>query len=384
MKNIFKRISACVIAFVMVVGASFALTGCGKKAETKVMNLSVNPSIEFIVDEDDKVISVSATNEDGAYILQKYTEFTGMSAKDAALKFLELSEEYGFVVEGSTDGETFTISVSGENAEELYNTVKNKISSKATELGVSIQNLVKVGKEELKSVVAECYKEYSSADLENLTEKELVKLIQDSREETKNLFTEDEKQAYYRERAQKVISAKIDAINNYLEENNSIQNLIITPIVNAMNTIYSTLESTFNSINAQIEEMYTNASTGVNAKLDDYIELKKEYLAAVEEYKQAVENSSANVETLKQEMEALKAQAEQDWAALKTARDNVKQQFTTLMETTVQEILTNLNTQVNSLLEKIDLTAQEISQEVQSQITALKTEYENSTSNPWA
>ena len=127
MKKI-KKIGLGALALMIGVGAT-AFTGCScdeDPNELQIMNLSVNPGVEFVVDENDKVLSVTASNEDGAYLLEKFTEFTGMSAKDAALKFIEMSEEYGFVVSGTANGESITISVSGEGAEKLYNDVKGK------------------------------------------------------------------------------------------------------------------------------------------------------------------------------------------------------------------------------------------------------------------
>ena len=384
MKKLFSKIAMFMLSLVFVVGAAVTFTACGEPKETQVMTLSVNPSVEFLVDGNNKVISVSATNEDGVYLLQKYSEFTGMSAKDAALKFLELSEEYGFVVEGSTDGETFTISVSGADAEKLYNDVKSKISAKATELGVSIANMVEMNKAKLQEMVAECYQEYSSKEIEELTEKELLSLIEKSREETKNLFTDDEKQAYYRERAQKVIEAKIDAVNDYLEEHKSLQNLVLQTAVATMNSVYDTLETTFENINNKFEEFYNNATTGINAKLDSYVDLKKDYLEAFEAYKQAVENNAANVDVLKQQMETLKSQAETNWKKLEEARNDAKEEIEALMKTAVNNTLTLINTQITSILEQIDLTVKDINNQVQLEINALKAEYENSAENPWA
>ena len=37
--------------------------------EKRVMNISINPSVEFVLDEEDKVISVNALNEEGNLII---------------------------------------------------------------------------------------------------------------------------------------------------------------------------------------------------------------------------------------------------------------------------------------------------------------------------
>jgi len=383
MKKIFKRM-ACLLAMVIVFGAGLTLAGCfNDDGETQIMNLSVNPSVEFILDKNDKVVTVSATNEDGAYILEKFTTFTGMSAKDAALKFLELSEEYGFVVSGSTTGETFKISISGGDEEKLYKDVKNKITNKATELGLTIGSLIEIDDDELEEMVAEYYQEYSKAMIDELEEKELINLIKQSREETKELLTDDEKQAYYRERAQKVINAKINAINNYLEENSSFLNNLITPIVNAMNNAYNSIQNSYTTINTQIEELYNNTTNGINLIREEYITQKKAYLLAVEEYKTALEESSPNLQEIKTNMENLKAQADATWSNLASARNTAKSQLSNLIETTIHTQLTALNTQIDALLSHISLNAIDIQNQVQTQINLLKTEFENATQNPW-
>ena len=67
MKKVFKCLS-----LIMIVGM-FALiaTSCGKKTEAELSRVTVdiNPSIELMVDEEQKVISVSALNDDGSIII---------------------------------------------------------------------------------------------------------------------------------------------------------------------------------------------------------------------------------------------------------------------------------------------------------------------------
>ena len=387
MKNLFKRISVYALTLIIVLGAGITLTACIKKdtdetKENQIINLSVNPGIEFIVDNDDKVISVSATNEDGAYILEKFTSFTGMTAQDAAFKFLELAEQYGFVVEGSTNGEIFTISVSGEGAEDLYNDVKNKINQKAIALGLSISQMNKIDEDDLENMVAECYQEYSLIEIDELDEDELINLIKSSREETKDLYTNDEKQAYYRERAQKVISAKIDVINTYLEQNSSLIDSIITPFVDSMNQVYSIIQTEYNSINSQIENLYSSVN-GIDDKFEEYVSQKKAYLNAVEEYRTALEQNLANAEELKTSMESIKAQSESTWNEVESARNNATQQLLILVQANIHNELTMLNTQIDTILESINLSITQINSAIQTQINSLKTEYANASVNPW-
>ena len=378
--KLLKKLSMYVLIVAIIATSGIVFTACGDPKEPQVMSLSVNPGVEFILDKDDKVISVSADNEDGAYILDKFTTFTGMSAKDAALKFLELSEQYGFVVEGSTNGEKFTISVSGEGADKLYHDVKGKINSKVSQLGLSIDNMVTMAKTDLETKVAECYQEYTSSELASKSYEELVNMLKASREETKNLFTNEEKQEYYRERAQKVMEATIDAIEEYLSENPSLNNLVVTTAVAAMDVANSALTTAYNTINATLDSLYSVIDT----KREEYIAKKQAYLDAVEEYRTALENSASNVEELKDTMESLKEQANDMYDTLKTKRDEAIQELRDYVDETLGTLITTLNEKMNAVLTHISAATAAIDSEVQTVINNLKTEYSNASVNPWA
>jgi len=389
MKNIFKKVGAGLLSVALVVGAGATLVGCGKKdpdPENQVLSLSVNPGVEFIVDNDDKVLSVTASNEDGAYLLEKFTDFTGMSAKDAALKFLELSEQYGFVVEGTTNGETFTISVSGDGANDLYNDVKNKINNKATELGLTIGAMDKITEEELEAIVAECYQEYSAEAIDDLDDEELLNLIKQSREETKDLKTEEERLAYYKDRALKVIETKINAINEYLDEDATLEEKIKAQADSILlNEIYPTIVGFYDLVEGQLNEL----NGLIDEQLNSYISQKEEYLALVEEYREALalnsdSDPSNDVDAVElTELTTLKQQADTVKAQIETFRTQAKAQISSILETYVYPSLQTINGYINSILSDIDLSISEINNQVQTQITTLKTEHALNSTNPW-
>jgi len=387
-----KKIGIGALALILGLGTT-TLTGCGKDKdpnELQIMNLSVNPGVEFVVDEKDKVLSVTANNEDGAFLLEKFTEFTGMSAKDAALKFIEISEEYGFVVSGTVNGESITISVSGEGAEKLYNDVKGKISSKVSELGMSVGQMIEIADEELESIVQQCYQEYSASEIANMSDEKLLELIQQSREETKDIHTEQERLEYYKERAEKILEAKIEAIKEYIDNNtNALENITLTPLVTAMDMAYSTIETAYNTIDTQLQTAFSTIDTHMN----NYVEEKERYLAAVEEYREALEANSdtnpdnnftdAQVEELKNAMVALKTEAKDLYDDLDAARQDVVEDMMNLVQTTIHTHMTALNNAIDAVLEKISLSVDTMQTEVNSAIEALKNEYKTNSTSPW-
>ena len=381
MKKIMKKVGIMGMSLLMVAGASSTLTACGKDDDEKqVMSISVNPAIEFVVDEDDKVLSVTATNEDGMYLLEKYAEFEGMSAKDAALKVIELAEEYGFVVSGSANGEEVTISVSGDGAEKLYKDVKGKIADKVSDLGLTIGKMVELGEEELEKMVAECYQEYSATDIDEMDDEELLNLLEKSRKETKDLINPDERLAYYQERAQKVIEAKIDAIKAYVEENAGLaSNLVIAPMMTMLDTLYAQVETSYNTLTTQMNEL----GNTVRSYKDEYIGKKREYLAAVEEYRTALEENATNVNELKSQMETLRAQAKEKQSTLSSQRENFKNQMLQSVKTSIHAQLNLINGKITEILGNLDLTMAQLDVEVQEQVNVLINKYKTNSVNPW-
>lgn len=85
-----NRIICYVVAMIMLLCVAVLMFGCKntKDDQTTVMNMSINPEVEFILDKDNKVVSVSAKNDEGNFIIAK-ASFEGMSAEEAAKLFCQ-------------------------------------------------------------------------------------------------------------------------------------------------------------------------------------------------------------------------------------------------------------------------------------------------------
>lgn len=126
MNKIIKNMFSSLFMLVLVICCCFTVVGCSCNDDetdktSKVMNLSLNPSIELVLDKDNKVVSVNALNDEGNYIVSNVT-FTGLTAEDAVDAFLEATKENGFIIEGevSANENQLKIAISGENAYSIY------------------------------------------------------------------------------------------------------------------------------------------------------------------------------------------------------------------------------------------------------------------------
>ena len=99
-----KKIVSFVLSACLAVPATMLLTGCDGHDDNTVMNVSLNPSVEFILDSNDKVVSVNAKNEEGNLILSAQAngeQFVGKDANSAVKLFASYSKEMGFLFEGN-------------------------------------------------------------------------------------------------------------------------------------------------------------------------------------------------------------------------------------------------------------------------------------------
>ena len=223
-----KKILSFVLAICMIIPCAWMLAACKKTEEpkanatTKVMNVGLNPKIEFVLNQDDKVLSVNALNEDGNHIISisldsktKISGFEGLTADEAVELFLSITEDNGYLITG--DAEKVSIEISGE-AEDLLKKVKNRANKFLSENGFTIEVATDfLQKTDLLNEVQQCVQEYTQKELEWMTEEQLIDLLKKSRQETKNLLTQELKDAYYNMRAEKINIAELEKLLEIVE-----------------------------------------------------------------------------------------------------------------------------------------------------------------------
>ena len=81
-----KKLISALCAVVLCVCMIIPLAACNQTDNTapqKVMTMELNPSVEFILDGNDKVVSANALNEDGNLVLCAQTENKSLRAAQA-------------------------------------------------------------------------------------------------------------------------------------------------------------------------------------------------------------------------------------------------------------------------------------------------------------
>ena len=162
---------------------------CGDKtaeAEKTVMNVSLNPSVEFVLDGKNKVVSVNALNEEGNLVVSA-ENFIGKDMDVAVTLFVEVSKETGFLVSGNAQVANNAINVSfsgdAEQATELYNKVSAKVSEYLSKekITATVQQAAAITEEKLEALVTECAPYIEAAKVQAMEYAELVDLLYESR-----------------------------------------------------------------------------------------------------------------------------------------------------------------------------------------------------------
>lgn len=344
-----KKFLSFIFAFAIIMPCMFLLTACGKDEGTqKVMNVGLNPKLEFVLDKNDKVVAVNALNDDGNHLLSLEVDtqsvidaFEGMSAEEAVDLFMELSKDNGYLITGNE--EEISIEISGD-ANELIKSVKGVASKFLTDNG--IRNITiktaKINLDNIRAEVKKCMQEYTDAQLAEMNEEQLIALLQTSRQETKEFLTQELKEAYYTLRAQEINIAEFDALFNLIPS-------AIKSQFDEFITAMGGLETAMLDLQTTITNQWLATDGAYNDAMEQYVEAKENLLKA------RLELSADGV---------IDADEKLSLADEEQAVENAKE--------AVDNALTTVTSQINGVKEDLQEAFDEVKQLIQGVRTSLE------------
>lgn len=249
-----KRLISAALALVMLL--PLALISCGGEPTAEEgtftrMTVDVNPSVELMVDDENKVVSVTALNDDGS-ILIAGEAFVGKTPEEAVELFVSLSASTGYLVGGNAAaGEnTVKISVSGDTAyaAALENRVVAAAEEKlgSLEISATVERVDAMATEALRALAASTSL-YTEEELSAMSERDLCAVIAAGRIETALLITEDLREAYYAAKEHKISFAESEATAKVIEAMGGLHMLT--------HTAYKTALDTYSSAITALDEM---------------------------------------------------------------------------------------------------------------------------------
>lgn len=219
-----KRIVCLSMALIMLL-SSLVLVSCGnsepEEGTVTRMTVDINPSVEFMVDDENKVVSVTALNDDGS-ILIVGESFIGKTPEEAVELMVSIAAETGYLVEGNVEANenTVKISVSGDTkyAEKLLKDVEKTASDTLKELDINgqIEKAEALNSEALRTLALSTSL-YTEEELSAMTDDQLYAVIAQGRVETALLLTEEMRNAYYSAKEYEISFAEREEVAKVIE-----------------------------------------------------------------------------------------------------------------------------------------------------------------------
>ena len=270
-----QRAAALVLSAAMAVGAG-ALAGCGPKEEDAALRMTVdiNPSVEFILDEENRVLSVAALNDDGA-ILIAGEAFVGKTAEEAVRMVVSISAETGYLVKGelNADENGVTVSLTGDAAaaDEAYRKIESAVNGFLEDSGIAaaVERGEALKLDALRAMVLAADPTLTEEAVSAMSETELLNALKAARIETAELLTEELRQAYLAAKEYEFTFAQKEAT---------------AEIIDGMDAAYQSIKSSY----SELLEGYRKAIAAVEeARFDAFASQDSAYQRAMNELRDA-------------------------------------------------------------------------------------------------
>ena len=135
-----KKFLSTLLCLLLILSATFIFTSCStEKASASYISIDINPSIELTVDEESKVVSVYAANEDASVLLYGESGIVGSDVEDAIEKITEIAIELGYLDESNKIVGTTVSSKDAEWIKSLQEKINSKIIATAKSSGLEIE-----------------------------------------------------------------------------------------------------------------------------------------------------------------------------------------------------------------------------------------------------
>ena len=250
------------------------------------MTVDINPSVEFMVDDQNKVVSVTALNDDGS-ILIAGEAFVGKTPEEATRMVVSLATDAGYLVKGeihvenTDESQKVEISVSGNSdyAKELAKNVKSDVEKylKDNKITATVESVKAKTLDEMRKVVIEDGL-FTEDEVKDMTEEQLYKALAAGRIETAQLLTAEMREAYYRAKDYKISFVEKQATADIISGMGATYKVLMSGYSTALaaySTSIDTLDELRYSLLVDPESAYQKALASLRDAKEDLLKEKK-------------------------------------------------------------------------------------------------------------
>ena len=330
-----RLISIFLLCTLLLTAISFTSCSNANPEEGSVtrMTVDINPSVEFMIDDQNKIVSVTALNDDGS-ILIVGEAFVGKTPEEAIEMMVTLASDTGYLVQGNAEASenTVKISVSGDSkyAEQLKKDITEKANDtlKALDINGTVEKVEALKIDALRQMALST-SAYTEEEIRTMDEGQLYKVISAGRIETALLMTEEMRSAYYSAKEYKISFAQREETARIIKELGGIYDLTHTAYKTAL-------------------DVYGTAITELdNFRYEMLVSPESEYQKSLTELREA------KIELLKQKNYTASLNVNGEEYASATATLQLSEENYNKMLAAYEKIGTDLNAAIEALITKL-------------------------------
>lgn len=332
-KNMKKKgiivFTSCVCACVAIGIGAYVLIGNtnpnnNDDSKLAMVKMNLNPSISFVVDGDNKVVSVTGENNEGKMIIAG-EEIVGKDLSEAIEIILITENETGYLVSGNVSVDdnnlSFTVNIDDEKlAAEIQNQITTTVNEVCEELNVEkhVEYLKAYTDEELNKLVLELDPTLTEEDVNAMTYEQKINVIKLYQLETAELYSEELEELYTQVKEYDIKFAE----SEFTKEAISSMGMIYEIYLSGFDIALNLLQSSIDSLNTIRYNQFVSEESAYQTAYASLLEAKEEVIAYKNQLAQVeAENTEKKKEILKL-LEAKEELLDTLTKALETQKDN--------------------------------------------------------------
>lgn len=332
--------SFCILLAIVIGVIALNNKKVNAKEYNAIVQVDVNPSIQMVVDEENKVLSITGLNDEGKMII--YGEaIVGKNLDEALEIIVKIETDLGYLVEGSDDNKvTLTISA---NTEEITNKIeefsRNTLNKVLEETGViaTIETAKGYAEEELKLLAKELDPTLTEEEINNFNYNDYVHVVQLYHLEVADLASVKLEEMYNEFKNYQISITEKEAVKNAVNH----LDIIYQGLIDAYNLAYDALNNAYTSMQDGYYSQFIDSTSEYQKAWLELAELKQAYLdqrvvvanLTEEETDEKIFQEVQKLESLKREYEAKLAILESIEKASSTVYETLVLVFETSLET---------------------------------------------------
>ena len=365
-KKIIGPVLCCVgaLAVVGVVGIATKGFGLFKEKEAKSMvTIDTNPSIELVVDEKDKVVSVRGANDDGKLVL--YGEkVVGKDVEKAVEIIIQAEIDTGYIVANAQIGANqFSLTVSSDTtveSSELINSIQNKVKEvcENNNIAIALEESKALARSELEKLALELDPTLTEERVKEMETSQLLAVVKLYQLETVELYNAKLEELYTDVKEFKFDYMSQESTLEAMQTiDGAIANLAITAYESAVNLLKSAQESVETArYNLLVKEdsVYQQQVAAVKDKKQEVLALKNE-VAKLEDGAEKT-NKEAKLTVALNSLDSAEVLLQQAYANANTALDtvvNALDSAMTSLDSALESFLTAYASVTDTIKEKL-------------------------------